>query len=67
MKSKWEKYLDKNIERNGQPLKCIKCGFFDFKNINEYYEETAGLVEFSVLCINCNSIVGHWSYGNWDF
>lgn len=55
------------IDKDGKPLKC-ECGNTNFERVDCYYEESVGLVEYSLECKNeeCLKIVGHWSYGVWD-
>jgi hypothetical protein len=55
------------IDKDGKPLKC-ECGNANFERVNCYYEESVGLVEYSLECKNeeCLKIVGNWSYGMWD-
>lgn len=55
------------IDKDGKPLKC-ECGNTDFERVNCHYEESVGLVEYSLECKNeeCLKIVGNWSYGVWD-
>ena len=49
------------IDKDGKPLKC-ECGNTDFERVNCYYEESVGLVEYSLECKNeeCLKIVGNW-------
>ena len=55
------------IDKDGKPLKC-ECGNTNFEKVDCYYEESVGLVEYSLECKNeeCLKIVGNWSYGMWD-
>jgi len=55
------------ISENGKPLKC-ECGSIDFKQVNQYYGE-GYIEEYSLECKNeeCLKIVGHWSFGHWQY
>jgi hypothetical protein len=46
------------------PLKCHKCESDKMKTINSCYEE-GFQVEFEVMCEECHTILGYWSYGGW--
>lgn len=44
---------------------CQKCGSDDVRKTN-IYTEGHYLVEYSVVCNDCNHQIGTWAYGYWD-
>ena len=54
---------DGYISPDGCPLKCWKCESRDLEFTNHYDEII--MVEVSVVCNNCKTDVGLWSYGSW--
>jgi hypothetical protein len=57
-------YKQGYINIDGKPIICYNCDCIDF-NYKEYYMEYI-LMEYEVICRNCNKIVGHWAYGYWE-
>jgi len=56
---------DGYINNNGSPLKCHKCECNKLEQkINDRMESI--VCEYKMICTNCNSDVGYWSYGNWQ-
>lgn len=53
------------IDEKGKPLKCLHCESSNLKNTKQIYEDSAGLVEYTVVCVDCNGLNGYWSYGSW--
>lgn len=57
-------YLAGYILNNGQPIICYKCNSKELFQCN-YYNSEYGPLEYDMKCKKCDSIVGHWAYGNW--
>lgn len=52
-------------EEGGRPIKCEKCGCKKLRETDYCYGD-AWIEAYSVKCKSCGTIVGHWSYGNWQ-
>jgi hypothetical protein len=66
-----EKYIQIMIEdgywakEDLQPIKCVDCESKDLEDFD--YDYISHMVcEYSRRCKDCNKVLGHWAYGNWQ-
>ncbi len=53
------------ISDDGSPRHCCVCGHDHFGEKNHYYINEGQVCEYSAYCQCCNTVNGHWAYGNW--
>lgn len=66
----WYEEIDNLIEKGYlqsdlEPIKCPKCEGIDFIETNKSFDG-GHLSEFTVVCSQCDSNLGHWAYGGWQ-
>ena len=55
--------------KDGEPLRCICCGYRTFEDTPTDRMEAWGswiASEIERKCKKCGTVVGFWAYGHWD-
>lgn len=52
------------ITNDAQPLRCCKCHSRKFKETDANRIE-GQIIKYTLICKDCNNIVGTWAYGHW--
>ena len=60
-------YLISNgfIKEDYTPIKCVKCHSINLKNIVIDTHEDGTVLEMDVICDDCRTTLGYYSYGAW--
>lgn len=53
------------ILKDRTPIKCPYCKSTSLEDCNVDRMEYI-VLEYDTRCKNCDKVLGHWSYGNWD-
>lgn len=46
---------------------CPNCGSKETKETDIYKCNDADICEYTLRCKGCDTILGHWAYGNWQY
>jgi hypothetical protein len=55
------------IAEDFEPLKCHRCESKDLKVVDKTVDETGFPMEYRISCGQCNTCLGYWTYGHWQF
>lgn len=53
------------ISSTNEPLVCYNCNHTKFKEKITDTLDGHTVMEKELYCLNCEKLVGYWSYGNW--